>query len=154
MARKLGASSLVPSGFILETTLEIDGHHEVSVRPRQMGSAGPSCGRNSRSVHTHYRRKASDLPLGGRRVKLVIKARRFRCNNVLCGQRVLAERLENSALAPWARRTQRLNLLVHHLGLALGGRHRRADPLPSLPPQPKKMVMAQSALTNRGRGHP
>ena len=122
MARKLGTSSLLPSGFIIETTLERDSHLEISVRPRQTGSACPSCGRSSRSIHSHYWRKASDLPLGGRRVRLLVKARRFRCNSVLCGQKIFAERVEHGVLAPWARRTQRLNLIVHHLGLALGGR--------------------------------
>ncbi|WP_176762757.1 transposase family protein, partial [Pelagibacterium luteolum] len=112
MARKLGTSSLLPSGFIIETTLERDSHLEISVRPRQTGSACPSCGRSSRSIHSHYWRKASDLPLGGRRVRLLVKARRFRCNSVLCGQKIFAERVEHGVLAPWARRTQRLNLIV------------------------------------------
>jgi hypothetical protein len=32
------------------------------------------------------------------------------------------ERFDDGAVAPWARRTARLALVVHHLGLALGGR--------------------------------
>jgi len=32
------------------------------------------------------------------------------------------ECFDDGILAPWARRTARLDLLVHHLGLALGGR--------------------------------
>ncbi len=39
---------------------------------------------------------------------------------MLCARRIFSERLE--AAAPWARRTARLDELVHHLGLALGGR--------------------------------
>ncbi|QDM15538.1 hypothetical protein FNL56_06160 [Tardiphaga sp. vice304] len=30
--------------------------------------------------------------------------------------------LKHSALAPWARRTIRLDFVIHHFGLALGGR--------------------------------
>jgi len=40
----------------------------------------------------------------------------------LCGRRIFAERFEEDVLAPWARRTARLDHIVHHLGLALGGR--------------------------------
>ena len=35
---------------------------------------------------------------------------------------IFAERFANGAVALWARRTGRLDSLVHHLGLALGGR--------------------------------
>ena len=52
----------------------------------------------------------------------MVVARRFRCDTVLCGRRIFTERFEDGALAPWARRTARLDLVVHHLGLALGGR--------------------------------
>jgi transposase len=55
-------------------------------------------------------------------VQLVIAARRFRCDAVLCGQRVFTERFVEGILAPWARRTARLDYVVHQLGLALGGR--------------------------------
>lgn len=50
------------------------------------------------------------------------QVRRFRCEAVLCGRRIFAERFDPAVLAPWARRTGRLEGLVHHLGLALGGR--------------------------------
>ena len=49
-------------------------------------------------------------------------ARRFRCGADLCGRRIFAERFEDGVLAPWARRTGRLDYVIHHLGLALGGR--------------------------------
>jgi hypothetical protein len=48
--------------------------------------------------------------------------RRFRCDAVLCGRQLFAERFGDGALAPLARRTGRLDDIVHHLGLALGGR--------------------------------
>ena len=63
-----------------------------------------------------------DLPLCGRQVRLSVIARRFRCGAVLCGRQVFTERFAGDVLAPSARRTARLESLVHHLGLALGGR--------------------------------
>src|SRR5260370_21322929 len=60
--------------------------------------------------------------MAGRSVRLMVVARRFRCDAVLCGRRIFAERFDQDVLAPWARRTARLDHIVHHLGLALGGR--------------------------------
>ena len=60
--------------------------------------------------------------MAGRPVRLVVVARRFHCDAVLCARRIFAERFDRDVLAPWARRTARLDHIVHHLGLALGGR--------------------------------
>jgi hypothetical protein len=71
-------------------------------------------------VHSRYRRHLLDLLLGGKPVRLVVVARRFRCDAVLCGQRIFTERFDEDVLAPRARRTARLEHIVYHLGLALG----------------------------------
>jgi len=60
--------------------------------------------------------------MAGKPVRLVVRARRFHCDTVLCGRRIFAERFDDNVLMPWARRTARLGHIVHHLGLALGGR--------------------------------
>jgi hypothetical protein len=64
----------------------------------------------------------TDLPLSGRIVQLPVIARHFRCDAVLCGRQIFTERFAEGILAPSARRTARLDSIVHHLGLALGGR--------------------------------
>jgi len=48
--------------------------------------------------------------------------RLLRCDAVLCGRQIFAERFGDRILAPRARRTDRLDHIVQHLGLALGGR--------------------------------
>jgi transposase len=53
---------------------------------------------------------------------LTIVARRFWCDAVLCGRRIFCEQFGKGVLARYGRRTQRLETIVHHLGLALGGR--------------------------------
>jgi transposase len=73
-------------------------------------------------VHSHYRRRVTDLPLSGRIVQLVVATRRFRCDAVLCGRQIFTERFPEGVLEPSARRTTRLDCIVQHLGLALGGR--------------------------------
>ena len=69
----------------------------------------------------------TDLPLSGRVVELLVIARRFRCEAVLCGRQIFTERFADGILAPSARRTARLDTIVHHLGLALGGNRQRAS---------------------------
>ena len=122
MDQSLRPSSLVPEGFLVErTTFEPD-RVVVWVRSRQLDCACPACGVLSRRVHSRYLRRAADLPLSGRRVGLRVMVRRFRCAAVLCGRQVFSERFANGVLPPLARRTGRLEHIVHHLGLALGGR--------------------------------
>jgi len=120
MQQALRCSSLVPPGFVVESAyFEAD---RTVIAVRASGSVGrcPSCGTVSRRVHSHYRRRVIDLPLSGRIVQLLAIARRFRCDAVLCGRQIFTERF--ATLAPSARRTTRLDSIVHHLGLALGGR--------------------------------
>jgi transposase len=122
MQRALRASSLVPPGFAVMGTEDEGGKTIIIVRSTARASPCPSCGADSRQIHSHYRRQIADLPMAGRSVQLVAYVRRFRCRAVRCGQGIFAERFAAGVLAPWARRTGRLDELVHHLGLALGGR--------------------------------
>jgi transposase len=122
MQQALQRSSLVPSGFVVESAY-FEGDKAV-IAVRASGSVGlcPSCGTVSRRVHSRYRRRVTDLPLSGRIVQLLVIARRFRCDAVLCGRQIFTERFAEGVLTPSARRTARLDSIVHHLGLALGGR--------------------------------
>lgn len=122
MQQALHRSSLVPRRFVVECAC-YEGDKAV-ITVRASGSVGlcPSCGTVSRRIHSRYRRRVTDLPLSGRVVELLVIARRFRCNAVLCGRQIFTERFAEGILAPSARRTARLDAIVHHLGLALGGR--------------------------------
>ena len=82
----------------------------------------PSCGAVSNRVHSQYPRRLADLPIAGRRAVLMLQARRFRCEAVLCERRIFTERFNDNILKPWARRTARLDQIVHCLALVLGGR--------------------------------
>jgi transposase len=85
-------------------------------------AACPLCVTRSTHIHSRYRRTLADLPSQGRRVVVSISARRFHCRVTDCRRQIFAERLEATVGAPFARRTARLEGIVHHLGLALGGR--------------------------------
>jgi transposase len=55
-------------------------------------------------------------------VHLRVRVRRFRCANTACSRRIFGERLADTVAPQAARRTARLEGVVHHLGIALGGR--------------------------------
>src|SRR6266852_1550317 len=63
-----------------------------------------------------------DLPSQGRAVQMRVTVRRFRCADPNCRRRIFAEPLGDAVAGRSARRTTRLEAIVHHLGIALGGR--------------------------------
>jgi transposase len=122
MQKQLRPSSVIPQGFTVVSSSVADDGATILVRSTSPTSQCPRCGSVSGRVHSRYRRQISDLPLAGRPVKLLAEVRRLRCEAVGCEQKIFAERFTDGVVAPWARRTDRLETLVHHLGLALGGR--------------------------------
>jgi transposase len=122
MHQSFRPSSLVPSGFAVDGVVNAGTSMVITVQAVSRASACPGCGGRSERVHSRYRRGLADLPISGRSVRLVVVARRFHCDTVLCGRRIFTERFDDGVLAPRARRTGRLDHVVYHLGLALGGR--------------------------------
>lgn len=122
MADRLRLSSLIPAGLVVERSAEVEGILVVSARAMVDERACPLCRRASRRIHSWYSRTVSDLPCAGRRVELRLKARRFVCDAPLCRRRIFAERFGDDIIGERSRRTSRLDCIVHHLGLALGGR--------------------------------
>lgn len=122
MANGLRTADLVPAGLMVDRVVRLGEFTEIAVRAAQQHNHCPGCGVQSRSVHSRYFRRLGDLPLSGYPVRLVLKARRFHCREAQCDRRIFAERFDNGIFGPWARRTWRLEHLVVHLGLALGGR--------------------------------
>jgi hypothetical protein len=122
MHQSLRSFSLVPSGFVVVSAICDATNTTITIRASKDSAVCPSCDTISRRVHSRYQRRVGDLPLSGRSVELVVIARRFRCDAVLCERRIFAERFGADVLAPSSRRTGRLDCIVHHLGLALGGR--------------------------------
>ena len=120
--RQLPSSTLVPRGFIVDQASRDGAAVRITVRHQARGGLCPGCGTKSGRVHSRYVRLLADLPMAGRPVRLLLVARRFRCDALCCGRRIFTERFDPEVLAPWARRTARLSGVVHHLGIALGGR--------------------------------
>lgn len=122
MRSGLNLSDLIPPGFAANSVTEDADEIIVTACAVTPSRPCPSCGTGSARIHSRYIRTVSDLPCCGRRVELRITARRFICAATHCRQVIFAERVGDAVLPGWARRTARLECLIHHLGLALGGR--------------------------------
>ena len=114
--------SLAPCGLVIERVDADPDRLLIVARPTAKTGECPSCGGVSARIHSRYVRSLSDLPSQGRPVRISLWTRRFRCVVAECSQRIFTERLEATGSRPFARRTTRLEGIVHHLGLALGGR--------------------------------
>jgi len=116
------ASESLPRGFAAVDALSDGDSAVTTIRAMSASSPRPSCGAISDRVHSRYPRRVADLPIAGQRVVLVLHARRFCCDAVRSARRIFRERFDDNILKPWARRTTRLDQIVHCLALALGGR--------------------------------
>lgn len=114
--------SLSPAGLLIDEVEIGPGRIVIAARCRAAAATCPECGQQSERVHSRYARRLLDLPSHGRTVQLRVAVRRFRCATQGCGRRIFAERLDPKVADRSARRTSRLEAIVHHLGIALGGR--------------------------------
>jgi transposase len=80
----------------------------------------PACAGPAARVHSRYFRTLADEPWKGLRVRLRLASRKWFCDQPDCTRHIFTERLPALA-APWARRTERLTVLLGHLAYALGG---------------------------------
>jgi len=115
-------SNLIPPELVVENVWADDDAMIVNAGAITSSRPCPRCGTASSRVHSQYVRTALDLPCSGRKLLLRITTRRFVCTATYCRQKIFAERFGECVLPVRARRTARLECLVHHLGLALGGR--------------------------------
>jgi transposase len=92
----------------------------VTARTAHSSAVCPDCEQQSRRIHSHYVRTPEDLPLSGKRTRLRLRVRRFRCLNASCAKRTFAEPLPD-LLSFRARRTARLARAQSSIGAALGG---------------------------------
>ena len=122
MASRFNIRSFAPSGLVVDDVTWGEEMIVITAHGDADAAACPACGTLSRRVQSRYVRHPSDLPCAGRCVRLQLVVRRFRCGVPVCPRQVFAEGFDTAVLAGRARRTGRLEQIVRHLGLALGGR--------------------------------
>ena len=122
MQPNLRILALISSRLAVESVTRDEDTIFVTVRAEARVVMCPLCGSPSRRINSRYVRKVYDLPCSGRDVHLRVVTRRFCCEATHCRRRILAKRFDDAVLPVRSRRTPRLECIVHHLGLALGGR--------------------------------
>lgn len=80
----------------------------------------PECQQPTQKVHSSYLRRPRDLPTAGFSVRLLLRTRKFFCENTGCTRTIFCERLPE-CVEKYAHGTARLNQHQTWLGLALGG---------------------------------
>jgi transposase len=115
-------SSLVPSRLVIESVSDSSDSIILTVRSEGGAAGCPLCGARSRRIHSRYDRQVADLPCVGKKIRLRVLTRRFVCEVPHCRRRIFAERFGDDVIPVRSLRTARLECIVHHLGLALGGR--------------------------------
>jgi len=100
----------------------VEGNCRLVMVLRAAGEAGccPVCRRESRRIHSRYKRRVKDLPWEGIPVRIELRVRRFFCGTEDCGQQIFTERLPNT-VRRYGRRTCRLSASLEQITLALGG---------------------------------
>ena len=122
MCRKTHTATLTPGGLAVDGVEIGAAKIIVMARPSAKMATCPECGAVSGRIHSRYRRRLIDLPAHGRIVEINVETRRFRCVGTGCRRRIFVQRLGDAVALPSARRTMRMDGIVHRLGLALGGR--------------------------------
>jgi len=114
--------AVTPVGLVIDSVTADQDRVLVAAHPVASIAACPDSGAISTQVHSRYERRLLDLPIAGRPVHLRVQVRRFRCPNRCCTRVVFGEKLADDVAPRGARRTSRLDGIVHHIGIALGGR--------------------------------
>jgi transposase len=106
--RRYRHRSLLPPGLAIQR-VEFDASEISAIaRARSASASCPLCGRTSTRIHSRYEQCLADLPAHGRRVRIRLVVRRFRCSEARCQRKNFAERFEEEITRPFARRTARL----------------------------------------------
>jgi hypothetical protein len=111
-------SSPVPRGLAFDGVSDSTDSIILTLRSEMAVAKCPLCGTLSRRIHSRYLRQVADLLCAGREVRIRMITRRFVCEVAHCRRRIFAERFGDDVVG----RMARLESIVHHLGLALGGR--------------------------------
>jgi transposase len=93
----------------------------LQARARADGASCPRCGGSSGKVHSTYQRRLADAAIGGRRVRIRLRTRRFFCGNPDCPARTFAEQV-SGLTSRRSRRTPPLARTLASIALALAGR--------------------------------
>ena len=80
----------------------------------------PICEKYSNKVHDHYTRTISDLPVFQNKTTIILKTRKFKCQNSQCKRKVFSE--QTPYILRYSRRTKRVSKILDSLSIELTGK--------------------------------
>ncbi len=97
----------------------------ITVHAASPTASCPCCGTISKRVQSWYTRILRDLPASGRLVHLIVRVRRFSCQESTCVRKIFAERFPSLTLprVKFTRPTSLWPPLHEWLALMIGVRH-------------------------------
>lgn len=97
---------------LLDKDLEIEMYEIIEddifiyAKSNRTDATCPYCGHNSNKIHSFYSREFKDLPISGKKSNIILKNRKFFCNNCDCKYKTFAGTFD--FLAFKAKKTKRL----------------------------------------------
>jgi transposase len=110
----------LPEGLEVGSFEVTDQEVTLTVVSTQQTPCCPLCGRRASRVQSHYRRQLTEMSCAGRRVRFILHARKFFCDEQTCVRKIFTERLV-PFIQPWARVTTRFFQAMEDIGLATSG---------------------------------
>ena len=106
---------------LLDENLHYDGYEIqgdelfIYVRAKRREAICPYCGKPSRQIHSCRTRTLKDLPVQGKKVKILLAQKKYFCKNAACARRTFAERFD--FFEPQATKTKRLQTEILRVAL-------------------------------------
>jgi transposase len=118
-----GLELLLPhlAGVVVDAVELAVSRLRIMVRPKAVEASCSTCSTPSRKVHSRYDRSLADLAVGGRRMEIRLRVRRWLCLSDDCPVRTFAEQVDGLS-TKYARRTTPLRQALGDIALALAGR--------------------------------
>jgi hypothetical protein len=113
---------LLPPGLVVDAIETWADRVVILVHAPEAPRRCPACGVPTNRLHSRYDRRLLNLPSRGRAVDLLLQLRRLRCLTAGCPRQTFVEPLPTEVARRSGRRTARLDGLVWHFGVTLGGR--------------------------------
>jgi transposase len=111
----------LPPELAITAIEPIDEILTIHLRSARHSACCPVCGQPATRMHSSHQRTVADLPCGAKGVRLLLQVHKFFCTNANCPRKIFVERIA-PFIAPWARKTERLNRSLQDIGLATCGK--------------------------------
>jgi transposase len=109
------------AGVVVERVERLAGWVRMTAAAAGEQGTCPGCGAASSRVHSRYRRRVADAPIGGAPVVIGLEVRRFFCDRANCPKRTFAEQIPGLT-SRYSRHSPGLGRMLAAVGLALAGR--------------------------------